>query len=273
MNRLTDNFKQLNARGEQALICFVTAGDPDVDRTVELAAAMYDAGVDALELGIPFSDPLADGPSIQASSQRALDSGMTAHKAMECARRIHARVPHLPLVLMTYYNPVLRYGMDKFAHDAATSGVDGVIITDLTPEEASAWQQNAAANNLATIYLLAPTSTDERVASVCKSCSGFVYCVSRTGVTGARQDVPHDLRDTLSRIRKHTNLPLAVGFGVSSPEHVAAISAFADGVVVGSSLVDLIHNNRDNPSLLEIAAEYCASLKGATRSSKVGSNL
>ncbi len=271
MNRITQNFNTLKARGEHALICFMTAGDPDIDKTVELASSLYDAGVDALELGIPFSDPLADGPSIQASSQRSLDSGMTAHKALQCAARIHERVPLLPLVLMTYYNPVLRYGMTEFARDAAASGVDGVIITDLTPEESAEWQHHAQVNQLATIYLLAPTSTDDRVSSVCKICSGFVYCVSRTGVTGARQDVPQDLKDTISRIRRYTDLPIAVGFGVSSPEHVKAISAFADGVVVGSSLVDLIHNNRDNRDLHNVAYEYCASLKAGTRTVTAGS--
>jgi tryptophan synthase alpha chain len=265
MNRLTHNFNELNARGEQALICFMTAGDPDQDTTVDLACSLYNAGVDAIELGIPFSDPLADGPSIQAASQRALDTGMTTRKAMQCAARIHDKVPGLPIVLMTYYNPVLRYGMQQFARDAAASGVDGVIITDLTPEEAAEWQEHANGSNLATIYLLAPTSTEDRVESVCKICSGFVYCVSRTGVTGARQDVPLDLQETITRIRKFTDLPLAVGFGVSLPEHVKAIGAFADGIVVGSALVDLINTNRDNPSLLKITSDYCATLKAATR--------
>lgn len=265
MSRLAQRFEELKARGEKALVCFVTAGDPAPDLTVEIVLALAKSGVDAVEIGLPFSDPLADGPSIQASSQRALDKGMTTRKALEIVRRIREGVPDLPLILMTYYNPIRCYGLAEYAKAAKAAGADAHIVTDLTPEEAGEWKEISTTNGLDTVFLLAPTSTAERIKVVGKLSTGFIYCVSRTGVTGARQDVPAELTEVVARIKSHTAEPVCVGFGISNPDHVRQICAFADGVVVGSSLVDLIHLNRDAPDLLQKVFDYTASLKAATR--------
>jgi tryptophan synthase alpha chain len=265
VSRLSDRLAALRERGEKALLGFVTAGDPSAERTAEIVTALATAGVDAVELGIPFSDPLADGPSIQASSQRALDAGMTVPRVLEITAQIRRRTPDLPLILMTYYNPIRRYGLERYASDAKAAGADAHIVTDLTPEEASDWKRLSDAQGLDTVFLLAPTSTPERIQIVAQLASGFVYCVSRTGVTGARRDVPAELTEVVARIRAATPLPVCVGFGVSEPEHVRRIGAFADGVVVGSALVDLIHRYRDDPQLLARVQDYIASLKAATR--------
>lgn len=265
MSRLATQFARLQQRREKALICFVTAGDPSPEITPDLVVALGEAGADAVEIGIPFSDPLADGPSIQASSQRALDRGMTVSKALSLVRTVRERLADLPIVLMTYYNPIRQYGLDRYAADAADAGADAHIVTDLTPEEAGPWRAASAANELDTVFLLAPTSTDARIDVVSRLSTGFVYCVSRTGVTGARQDVPTDLRLVVDRIRAHTPTPICVGFGVSAPQHARAICAFADGVVVGSSLVDLIWSHRDDDEMLGAVRDYVAGLKAVTR--------
>lgn len=265
MSRLTRQFETLKHHDEKALICFVTAGDPDAQRTVDIVVALGEAGADAVEIGLPFSDPLADGPSIQAASQRALDKGMTVKKALEIVRQIRHSAPNLPLILMTYYNPILHYGLESYAADAKSAGADAHIVTDLTPEEATPWVDISRKQSLDTIFLLAPTSTKERIQVVSELSTGFVYCVSRTGVTGARQDIPAELTGVVERIKAHTVKPVCVGFGISEPSHVRSISAFADGAVVGSSLVNLIHAQRDNPHLLELVRDYVASLKAATR--------
>jgi tryptophan synthase alpha chain len=266
MTRLSDRFAQLRARNEKALIGFVTVGDPSADLTVEIVAALAKAGVDAVELGLPFSDPLADGPSIQASSQRALEYGMTVPRALDVIRRIRHVASDLPLIVMTYYNPILRYGLARYAADAHTAGVDAHIVTDLTPEEAGEWKGISAAQDLDTVFLLAPTSTPERIGAVAALSTGFIYCVSRTGVTGARQDVPVELTAVVENIKANTPLPVCVGFGISRPEHVQRICAFADGAVVGSALVDLIHTRRDADDLCAQVQDFAASLKAATRS-------
>ncbi len=265
MSRLSEHFNTLRARNEKALVCFVTAGDPSAEATVALVETLAKAGADCVELGIPFSDPLADGPSIQASSQRALENGMTVPKVMEILRQIRERVPDLPIIPMTYYNPIRHYGLAQYAHLAKEAGADGHIVTDLTPEEAEEWKQISTQEGLDTIFLLAPTSTQERIEIVTALSTGFVYCVSRTGVTGVRDDVPTELKDVVSNIKAQTDKPVCVGFGISRPEHVERIAAFADGVVVGTSLVNLIHKERDNPELLEIVYQYVASLKAATK--------
>ncbi|HZO86744.1 MAG TPA: tryptophan synthase subunit alpha [Chthonomonadaceae bacterium] len=268
MSRLSQRFEQLRARGEKALICFVTAGDPSAEGTVEIVTALGQAGADAVEIGIPFSDPMADGPSIQASSQRALEGGMTTAKTLSIVQSIRQASPDLPLILMTYYNPVRRYGLPRFAADTHAAGVDAHILTDLTPEEAGEWKRIAAVHDLDTVFLLAPTSTSERIEIVSRLSTGFIYCVSRTGVTGARQDVPAELREVVARIKAQTDTPVCVGFGVSQPEHVRRICAFADGAVVGSALVDLIHRHSQGPDLLAHVRDYVASLKAATRPCK-----
>ena len=265
MSRLSERFEKLREQGEKALICFVTAGDPTPEATVAIVAALAEAGADAVEIGLPFSDPLADGPSIQAASQRSLDRGMTVPKSLEIVRQIRRRTPDLPLILMTYYNPILRYGLERYATDARASGADAHIVTDLTPEESGDWRRISQANGLDAIFLLAPTSTADRIAIVAKISTGFVYGVSRTGVTGARQDVPAELAAVVSQIKAQTETPVCVGFGISLPEHVQKIAAISDGAIVGSSLVDLIHENRDAANLLDSVREYVHSLKQATK--------
>ncbi len=267
MSRLSQTFEALRRRNEKALICFVTAGDPTPERTADIIAALAEAGADAVEIGIPFSDPLADGPSIQASSQRALDQGMTVPKSLEVIRQTRARVPDLPLIPMTYYNPIRHYGLERYAADAKAAGADAHIVTDLTPEEADEWKRLSVKEGLDTVFLLAPTSTPDRIAVVSDLSSGFIYCVSRTGVTGAREDIPAELMGVVERIKARASLPVCVGFGVSRPEHARRIAAFADGVVVGSSLVDLVHQNRESPHLLACIRDYVAGLKAATKQS------
>lgn len=266
MSRLSTCFEALRQRNEKALVCFVTAGDPSAEMTVEIVVALAEAGVDAVEIGIPFSDPLADGPSIQASSQRALDTGMTVPKSLDVIRQIRARVPDLPLIAMTYYNPIRHYGLESYATDAVSAGLDAHIVTDLTPEEAEDWKRISDSKGLDTVFLLAPTSTLDRVEVVSKIASGFIYCVSRTGVTGAKADVTAELTGLVEEIKRHSQLPVCVGFGISRPEHVARVVEFAEGAVVGTSLVDLIHRNAENPELLTLVREYAAELKSATRS-------
>ena len=256
----------LRARGEKALICFVTAGDPDAATTVQVVKALAEAGVDAVEIGLPFSDPLADGPSIQASSQRALDGSMTIAKALDMVAEIRAACPTLSLILMTYFNPIRYYGLERYAQDAKAKGADAHIVTDLTPEEAGDWKRISVANGLDTVFLLAPTSTPIRIEVVSALSTGFVYCVSRTGVTGARQDIPAELTEVVGRIKAHTSAPVCVGFGVSSPEHVRHICAFADGVVVGSALVNLSHEYREDSELTSRVCDFASVLKAATRS-------
>jgi tryptophan synthase alpha chain len=265
MGRIAGRFAALRERGEKALVAFVTAGDPLPDGTAEIVLALAEAGADIVELGVPFSDPLADGPVIQAASQRALDTGMTPPKVLEIVRQVREK-SDVPLVLMGAWNPILQYGMERFAEDAVAAGADGTIITDLTPEESGQWKRVCETAGLDTIFLLAPTSTTARMALVGKLASGFIYCVSRTGITGARDDVPADLPPLVDAIRARAEgLPVCVGFGVGKPEQAAAISRFADGVVVGSRIVDMLHQERDNPAMRETLKTFIAALKAATR--------
>ena len=264
-SRLETRLQLLREKGERALICYVIAGDPSLEKTVELVCALDRAGVDAVELGIPFSDPLADGPIIQLGSIRALAGGCTVAKTLATLKAIR-EVSEIPIVLMTYYNPVLQYGVARFAKDAAEAGADGVIQTDLTPEESDEWVNAARNVGLNTVFLAAPTSTRERLEIAAKQCSGFFYAVSRTGVTGASQSVSNELPAMMERIRAVTDLPVCVGFGISTPEHVRAVCPHADGVVVGSALVDLIGKYGDSAELNDKVYEYAITLKQATLS-------
>ncbi len=241
MERLQRQFERVRARNELALVLYVTAGDPSPEHTVETVIRGAEAGADVFEIGIPFSDPIADGPTIQAAIDRALRRGIRVATVLEIVKAIRQKT-EVPLVLMTYFNPVLQYGLESFAKDAKNAGADGVLLTDVPPEEASEWIEIARRNELATIFLLAPTSTDERIKLVSEIGTGFIYCVSRTGVTGERERLPEDLPELVARIRRHTDKPIAIGFGISKPEHVAAVAQMddADGVVVGSALVRLL---------------------------------
>ena len=265
MNRIDRCFAELRARGDKALVCFLTSGDPDFATTEKLVREIARSGADIVELGVPFSDPLADGPSIQASSFRALQAGATVRGVMDSVRSIRTTC-ETPIVLMTYFNPVNRYGLARFAADAAHAGADGVILTDLPPEEAGAWKSAADEAGLATIFLLAPTSTKERIEQAAKMGSGFIYCVSRTGVTGARSDMPTELKALVETIKSASDLPVVVGFGISKPEHVGFVTQFADGAVVGSALVNVIADHAGSGDLARSAGEFVRSLKdGVTR--------
>lgn len=263
MSRVDERFASLRASGEGALICFVMAGDPDIETTRRVVLELERAGADIIELGIPFSDPIADGPTIQASSMRALEAGTNVSAVLDLVRAIR-RESELPLVLMSYYNPILYYGLQQFAADIADAGVDGVIATDLTPEEAAEWKTAADGNEIDTIFLLAPTSTDTRIEKVANLASGFIYCVSRTGVTGARPDMAGGIRELVGRIRAKTSMPVAVGFGVSKPEHVREVCGYADGVVAGSVVVDLIAARAGAPELLSDVSALAQALKTGT---------
>ncbi len=237
--RLSKRFAELRASGELGIVAYITAGDPSLDATLNFVLALAEAGADVIELGVPFSDPLADGPTIQRASERALHAGTTLHAVLELVRSIR-HTSQVPLVLFTYFNPVLQMGLEKFAAAAAQAGADGVLVTDLTPEESEDYRRILHAHHLDTIFLAAPTSTDERLQKISACSSGFLYLISRTGVTGAKDTLPDDLPGLLRRVRNFTQLPVAVGFGISLPGHVSVLGGLADAAVVGSALVSEI---------------------------------
>jgi len=234
--RISHRFAKLREHGELGIVAYITAGDPSLDATLQFVLALAEAGADVVELGVPFSDPLADGPTIQRASERALKSGTTLHGVIDLVRRIR-QSSQVPLVLFSYYNPILQMGVDKFASAAAEAGADGVLATDLTPEESAEYRDILRAHNLDMIFLAAPTSDDERLAKIAAASSGFLYLISRTGVTGANDTLAEDLPALLRRVRNSTNLPIAVGFGISQPGHVSVLGGLADAAVVGSALV------------------------------------
>ena len=236
--RIEATFARLQAEGRTGLVVFVTVGYPDVEATLRLVPALVAGGADIVELGVPFSDPLAEGPTIQASTFHALEQGVTAATCLEVARKLRSGDAVVPLVLMGYYNPILAYGQERFCRDAADAGVDGLIVVDLPPEESAPLRDLCLAAGLRLIYLLAPTSTDERIAEVGKLAGGFIYCVSVTGVTGARDELAPDLEAFVARVRRHTDLPIAVGFGISQPKHFRAVARVADAAVIGSAIID-----------------------------------
>lgn len=241
MSRIGQVLARRREDGQVAFIAFLTVGYPDVEATLRLVPALVAGGADMVELGMPFSDPLAEGPTIQRSSYHALQQGVTLAVCLEVAKQLREQGVAIPLLLMGYYNPILTYGIDRFACDAAAAGVDGLVLVDLPPEEAAGVQTVCADRGLDLIYLLAPTSSDARIALVTSRASGFVYCVSLTGVTGARGEIAPGLREFLARVRGHTSLPLAVGFGISQREHVRAVGELgADAAVIGSAIIDLI---------------------------------
>jgi tryptophan synthase alpha chain len=242
MTRITDRLTAVRHQGRKSFVAFITAGDPSLDRTVEAALQFDDAGVDVLELGVPFSDPLADGPVIQRASDRALRAGTRLVDVLAAVRRIRARCD-LPLLLFSYFNPLLRYGLDALARDAVDAGVDGVLVTDLPPEEADGWLRCARATGLDTVFLVAPTSPDERVRRVAEASRGFVYAVSRTGVTGERDAISDEAAPLVRRIKALTGEPVVLGFGLSTPQQVQAAAEVADGVVVGSALVRFLEEH------------------------------
>lgn len=262
--RIAKRFAALREAGELGIVAYVTAGDPSLEATREFVLALADAGTDVIELGVPFSDPLADGPTIQRASERALKAGATLAGILELVRRIREK-SQIPLVLFSYYNPILQMGLEKFATAAADAGVDGVLATDLSPEESGEYRRILAAQALDTIFLGAPTSTDERLASIAECSSGFLYLVSRTGVTGAKDTLPDDLPALLRRVRRFTKLPVAVGFGISLPGHISLLGGLADAAVVGSTLVAEIERAASVEEAAEALREKIKVLREAAR--------
>lgn len=236
MSRIQKKFEELKREGRKAFLPYITAGDPDLQTTEELILGLEQNGADIIELGVPFSDPMADGPVIQKASERALQRGVSARDCLDLVRRIRTR-SQVPIVLFTYLNPLLALGAENLGRTLRESGIDGVLATDMVPEEAGDYGRLIRDAGVDTIFLVAPTSTDERLKLIAESCSGFVYAVSRTGVTGVRQNLSEAAEILVKRVRRFTDLPIAVGFGVSEPEHVRQIWAHADGAVVGSRIV------------------------------------
>ncbi len=226
-----------------SLVVYLTAGDPSLEASKAIAISAIDAGAAMIELGVPFSDPLADGPIIQRASERAVARGTTLADVLKLAAEIRAERPDAGLILFTYVNPVLRYGLRRFVDDAAAAGADGVLLTDLIVEEAAEYLSEMARVNLAPIFLAAPTSTDERLEAIAKHSRGFIYAISRVGITGTQNSLTTDAASLVARIRRWTTLPVAVGFGISNAEHVAQVAQFADAAVIGSAIVDLIEHS------------------------------
>jgi tryptophan synthase alpha chain len=263
MNRIAEKFEALKQKGEKALVGFVTAGDPNIPDSLRLIRAMCEAGTDILELGIPFSDPTADGPVIQRSSARALANGMNLKTALDMTRKIRERTD-IPIILFSYYNPIHARGNEAFYRDACAAGADGVLVVDLPPEEADEMTDTWAGNELSLIRLVAPTTPAERMKHIADSASGFLYLVSKTGVTGSAGLDTGEIAQHTETLRSVTSLPICVGFGISTPEDVAAVAAVADGVVIGSAFERLIEENLENSDLIPVIAERVKSYKAAT---------
>jgi len=263
MNKIEKTFKRLKSKGQAALIPFIVAGDPDLETTEAVVLKMATSGADIIELGVPYSDPLADGPTIQAASQRALQNGVTLEEIFGMAGRLKKTAP--PLVIMTYFNPVFQYGLKAMARDCQGSGVAGVIIPDLPPEEARPWIEEAKKFELATIFLATPTSPPARIRMASRYSRGFIYYVSVTGVTGVRGSVPEELGVAVGRIREQTRKPVAVGFGISTPEQAKEVSGFADGVIVGSAIVKIIEESSGKEEMIDRVGTFVSSLAAAMR--------
>jgi tryptophan synthase alpha chain len=262
--RISKRFAELRANGELGIIAYITAGDPSLDATHKFVLALAQGGADVIELGVPFSDPLADGPTIQRASERALKAGTRLAGVLELVRKVR-QSSQVPLVLFSYYNPILQMGLEKFAAAASQSGADGVLATDLTPEEADDYRRILHAHNLDTIFLAAPTSSDERLKKISEATSGFLYIISRTGVTGAKDSLPDELPALLRRAHQFTNLPIAVGFGISLPGHVSVLGGLADAAVVGSALVSEIEHAANPDAAAAALCERVRKLKEAGR--------
>jgi tryptophan synthase alpha chain len=263
MGRIEACFDQLRRRGEVALIPFLMAGDPDLDATRSLLRAASAAGADLIEIGVPFSDPTADGPVVQRSADRALKRGTSLPRILEMVSEMRAELP--PIILFGYYNPIFHYGPDRFAADARRAGVDGILVVDLPPDEADELWRPARREGIDVIFLLAPTSDRTRIRAVLEKASGFVYFVSMTGVTGARAIDAPDVRRMVEDLKARCSLPIGVGFGVQSRQDVAAVASFANAVVVGSAIVRLVETHAADSSLADRVGEFIRELKEATR--------
>jgi tryptophan synthase alpha chain len=259
MSRIGETFASLKRLGRGGFIPFIVAGDPNLATTELLLIELAAAGADIIELGVPFSDPVADGETIQRASERALRKGVTLRGALKSVARAKQRI-NVPIVLFSYFNPLLKFGEEKLADEAKQAGVDAILVTDLIPEEAKSWTQTLLGQGLDPIFLVAPTTSDERLAHIAQQARGFIYAVSRAGVTGARDQMTRDAEALVNRVRAVSNLPVAVGFGISTPEQVRVVWQFADAAVVGSAIVREIENLRDSPDLVKRVGEFARSL-------------
>ena len=265
MGRLSEKFETLRAKNEKALVVYLTAGDPSPDMTKELALALDKSGVDILEIGVPFSDPTADGPVIQAASQRALKAGTTLQGVLNLVCDIR-KISQIPVVLFGYFNPIFAYGVEKFARAANQAGVDGVLVVDLPPEEADELRIHSDAAGLDFISLVAPTTGRDRLKTILRHATGFLYYISITGVTGTAAPKIEEIAREVGKIRRLTKMPIAAGFGISSAAQAREIGAIADGIVIGSAVVKMINENRDDKDMIRIVSDYTKAIKAALRS-------
>ena len=272
MSRIGPTFDELARQGRRALIMYLTVGYPERESALELVPAIVEAGADMIELGVPFSDPLADGATVQRTTQRALLNGVRTSYCLETVQTLRAAGVQVPILFMGYYNPILQYGLDRFCADSRAVGVDGLIVVDLPPEEAHELHVRCRNNGLDLIFLLAPTSTPERIKEVAELASGFIYCVSLTGITGARAELPPELPHFLQRVRAVTDTPLAVGFGISEPRHAQQVAQVADGVAVGSALLNIVEASAEQG--IGAVRAFVSSLRAAMddQRSDAGSN-
>lgn len=265
MNRIDRKFQELREQGTRAFMPYLCAGDPNPELTTKLLLTLEEAGADLVELGVPFSDPIADGPTIQRASQRALTHKISLQQILEMVTTLRQQT-ELPIALMSYYNPIFRMGEAAFCEAAQAAGVDGLIVPDLPPEQAQPLLEVAPNYDLATIFLIAPTSPPERIQSIAAVSTGFVYCVSVTGVTGARTMLSDEIEPMIAELRKHTDKPVSVGFGVSTPDQATQVAQIADGVIVGSAIVNVIEDNMgDEVQLLDAVREFASTLAAATK--------
>jgi len=264
-NRISETFDALCGKGEKALIPYIMAGDPSLADTESLVLALEQAGADLIELGVPFSDPIADGPVIQKAAERALRSGASLRHILATVKTLRAKT-QVPLILMTYYNTIMAMGEEAFCEEAVEAGVDGVIVPDMPPEEADTLHRAAQANGPCLIYLLAPTSTSNRKAEVIRRTQGFIYYVSITGITGAKLHGLADIEKNVLALKKKAKKPVAVGFGIATPDDARRMATFADGVIIGSALVKKIAEHHQDPALIQQVSTFIQELKSAIRS-------
>lgn len=258
MSRIEKIFEKLRTQNKKALIPFLMAGDPSPEITIDLIHQVFEAGADLIELGIPFSDPIADGKTIQASSQRALQNGFCAKKIFDLLKRLNGKGP--PIILMSYYNPIFRFGLRRFVEQCEQCGVDGVIISDLPPEEANPWIKEARRSRIDTIFLVAPTTSVPRIRYISSVTRGFLYYIQFTGVTGMRENLSNHIEENIKRIRSVTEKPVIVGFGISNPEQARSISRFSEGIVVGSAIINIIEENIYHSNLIKKVVDFVFSL-------------
>jgi tryptophan synthase alpha chain len=259
LGRIDDSFTTLKRNGKKGFIPFITAGDPDLATTEKLLITLAQSGATLIELGVPYSDPMADGPVIQRASERALKHNFGLEEILDLVARARKQID-TPIILFSYYNPLFQFGLKRLALAAQTAGVDGVLVTDLTPEESGEFESELRACELDMIFLVAPTSTDERLQLIAERASGFIYAVSRAGVTGTRETVSAEAEKLVQRVRKFSELPVAVGFGISNAEQVADVHRYADAVVVGSAIVAEMERHRDSPDLVKNISEFLTGL-------------